>query len=793
MLGTDIIIVLAIVLVAVVLFVTEWVRYDGVALIVLLALAISGVIPMSRAVEGFANPAVVTIAAVLVLSGGLYRTGVANLLGTQVIRFGGASPVRLTALMMLTAGFMSGLMNNIAATALLLPVVLDIARRLGIRPSRLLIPLAFASLLGGMTTLIGTGPNILLSNILERSGQGAFGLFSFTPLGTAALVLGILYMILAGRHLLPDRRSKSDRSITEVDLLDRYALEEMVFCLRVPKSSDLNGRNLVQIQLGRALGANLLAVQRNGNLLRAPKPEFALQAEDVLIFAGSSDAMDDLRSWGQLESDGDLIGPLRSLFKKTAGFAQAEIAPNSIIAGKTVRELDVRNRFQVQIIAIRRGNKTRSVSLQEIRLKAGDILLVLGHQEYLNRRPFANEFSSITQMDLDTAAREYGLDHCLTQLEIPEGSGLNGRTLASTRLGHAFGLTVIEIERSDESGSRRIFLPNASNLLKSGDRLIVQAVPESFAVFRSLQLLQTHETDGASLIKELESEEVGFAETTLSPTSKNIVGRSLSEIFFRDSYGLTLLAIWRGGETLHSDIHLNETPLQFGDAFLVYGRRNKVHLLEKDRRFLVLTAKLSEIFRIRRAPVAGAIMLGVILSASVSLFPVHIAALLGALLMVFTGCLRGNEVYKLIEWRVVVLLGGMLALGLAMEESGAAELLAREVIGRAADAGPRFLIGSLFLLCALAAQFVPTSAVAVLVAPIALSTSLELGISAEALLMVVAVGSSCAFLTPFGHPVNLLVMSVGGYKVTDYTRTGAPLFVLLLLLVVFLLPVVWPL
>ena len=186
-------------------------------------------------------------------------------------------------------------------------------------------------------------------------------------------------------------------------------------------------------------------------------------------------------------------------------------------------------------------------------------------------------------------------------------------------------------------------------------------------------------------------------------------------------------------------------------------------------------------------------MLGVILCASFNLLPVYIAALLGALLMVFTGCLRGNEVYKLIEWRVVVLLGGMLALGLAMEESGAAELLAREVIGRAAEAGPRFLIGSLFLLCAFAAQFVPTSAVAVLVAPIALSTALELDISAQALLMVVAVGSSCAFLTPFGHPVNLLVMSVGGYKVTDYTSTGAPLFVLLLLLVVFFLPVVWPL
>ncbi|MYF41207.1 MAG: SLC13 family permease, partial [Rhodothermaceae bacterium] len=625
MLSADIIIVLAIVLVAIVLFVTEWVRYDGVALIVLLALAISGVIPMSRALEGFANPAVVTIAAVLVLSGGLYRTGIANLLGAQVMRFAGASPARLTAVMMLTAGLMSGVMNNIAATALLLPVVLDISRRLGMRPSRLLIPLAFAALLGGMTTLIGTGPNILLSTILERSGQGEFGLFSFTPVGAAALVLGVLYMIFVGRHFLPDRRSNSDRSVAEVDLRDRYALDDAIFCLRIPKFSALHGRTLVQAQLGRALGVNLLAVQRNGHLLRAPSPEFVLQTEDTLVFKGSPEAMNDLRSWGQLESQEEPVDLQRLLVKKTATFVQIKIASTSIIAGSTVRELDFRNRLQAQIVAIKRGEKTRSTSLQDIRLKAGDTLLLLGRQERLGQLPLADEFAAITWLDFDAAMQEYDLHLCLTQLEIPEGSGLDGRTLASTRLGYAFGLTVLEIQRSNESDAENLFLPGAADLLRSGDRLIVQGGPESYAVFRALQSLQAHEADGTSMVTELESEEAGFAEVTLAPTSRNIVGRSLSEIFFRDSYGLSTLAIWRGGETIHSDIHLSETPLQFGDALLVYGRREKIQLLGKDRRFLVLTAELSEVFRTRRAPIAGAIMLGVILSASFNLLPVYIA------------------------------------------------------------------------------------------------------------------------------------------------------------------------
>jgi len=791
MITIDIVIVLTIVVCAIILFVTEWVRYDGVALIVLLALAISGVIPMSHAVEGFANPAVITIAAVLVLSGGLYRTGVANLIGSQLIRFTGASPLGLTAVMMLIAGLMSGVMNNIAATALLLPVVIDIARRFGMRPSRLLIPLAFASLLGGMTTLIGTGPNILLSTILERSGHGSFGLFSFTPVGSAALALGIVYMILLGRHLLPDRRTTEDQTITEVDLVDRYALKDAIFCLRVPRRSGLNRHSLVEIHLGRVLGADLLAVERQGGLIRAPEPNFQLKNGDILTFEGLPDGIRDLQSWGHLRNHEMSKDSLMNFFNHAA-FALAEIPSSSNLIGFTVQDLNFRNRFHASIVVIERGDKVLNIPMQEMRIKAGDRLLLTGDPELLEQLENAEEFASINFIDSDAAIELYELNSMLMEIQIPKNSGLHGRTLASTRFGHAFDLTVVMIQRKNQASIETTALPSASDMLYSGDQLLVQGSPKSYAVLRALQSLKPHEANSGALITELESEEVGFAEVTLGPTS-NIVGKTLSEIFFRDSYGLNIPAIWRGGETIHSNIHLSETPLQFGDALLVYGQRKKIQLLAKDSRFLMLTSELSKVFRMRRAPIAGGIMLGVILCASLNLLPVYISALLGALLMVCTGCVKGNEVYKLIEWRVIILLGGMLALGLAMEESGAAELLAREVIGRATEAGPRFLIGSLFLLCALAAQFVPTSAVAVLVAPIALSISMELNLSAQALLMVVAVGSSCAFLTPFGHPVNLLVMSVGGYKVTDYTRTGAPLFILLLLLVVFFLPIVWPL
>ncbi|WP_419860359.1 SLC13 family permease [Candidatus Palauibacter sp.] len=784
----DVIIVLAIVAVAVVLFVTEWVRYDGVALMVLLSLAISGVIPMARAIEGFANPAVVTIAAVLVLSGGLYKTGVANVVGAQVLRLAGDSQVRVTALLMLTSGLMSGVMNNTAAVALLIPVVIEISRRLGMRPSRLLIPLSFAALLGGMTTLIGTGPNILLSSILERMGQGGFGFFAFTPVGATALALGVVYVVLAGRHFLPDRSTGDgdDEGGDEIDLTGRYRLAESLLTLRIPPDSALDGCSLVEARLGQALGYDLLAVRRKGQLVRAPERDFRLRSGDLLIVEGPIEALERLRAWGHLARHRESNDALGRLVRDSTVLAEVEIAEKSDLVDSTVRSIDFRNRFQAHVVAIRRGGQVLSGSFQAVRLEAGDALLLLGREDQLQQLRYATEFSAIGWTDIGSATEEYELYRWLMRLRVPDGSWLDGQTLEASHLRRAFDLTVLEIEREDGD----IALPDASERMRAGDRLIVEGDPACFAVLEALQALVP--ADERPSVDELESEETGFAEVTLAPSS-DLVGKTLREVLFRESYGLNLISIFRGGRAFHSNIRISRTALEFGDALLVYGNRKKIALLARDPRFLVLHGQLHEVFRVHKAWTASAIMAVFIVAASLNLLPVYIAALLGALLMVFTGCVKGNEVYTFVEWRVVMLLGGMLALGLAMEDSGTAELIAREIVGRAAEMGPRILIASIFLICALAAQFVPTSAVAVLVAPIALSAASELDLSARALLMVVAVGSSCAFLSPFGHPVNLLVMGVGGYKVVDYTKVGAPLFLLLLLMVVFFLPIVWPL
>ena len=522
MITVDIVIVFAIVAVAVVLFLTEWVRYDGVAIIVLLALALSGVIPMNRAIDGFANPAVITIAAVLVLSGGLHRTGVANLVGAQMMRFAGKSSLRVTGIVMLTSGLMSGVMNNIAATALLLPVVLNMAWRLRIRPSRLLIPLAFASLLGGMTTLIGTGPNILLAAFLERSEQGTFGLFSFTPVGAVALFLGIIYMVFVGRHFLPDRPSDHDASSSGVDP-NRYGLKENLVALRVPRSSALNGKSLEQARLGRAAGVEVLAIRRKGQYFRAPHAGFLLRSGDILHCKGGQVALDRLLSWGRLTCSDESVETVWEKIQANVALARVEITANSSLIGSSVQTIDFRNRFRAHIVAFRRGQNVRQSAFENAKLQLGDTLLLLGDERRLKQLERPGIFSSVTMLDLHEAKQLFGLDRWLMRLEIPKGSRLHGKTLAASRLWQGFDLTVVEIQRSVDSGPENSLLPQDSATLRSGDRLIVNGNPESCVLLAALQKLRVH--DDQPSVSELASDQVAFAELTLSPTS-NIVGKN---------------------------------------------------------------------------------------------------------------------------------------------------------------------------------------------------------------------------------------------------------------------------
>jgi di/tricarboxylate transporter len=286
---------LGILTVAIVLFITERLRVDVVALLVLILLALLRLVTPTEALSGFSNPAVVTVWAVFILSGALSRTGVANVVGRQIIRFAGTNELRLIALIMVTTAVLSAFMNNVGITALFLPVVVSISRRTGLHPARLLLPLAVSSLLGGMITMIGTPPNILASNALRDAGFEPFRLFDFAPVGGVVTVVGILFMLVIGRRLLPRSDAGEGEDRSRADIEKAYLMSERVSRIRIPADSPLSGRLLSETRLSAALGLTVLDVYRGGSGRFIPKPGTELHEGDLLTVTGRLDALQEVR------------------------------------------------------------------------------------------------------------------------------------------------------------------------------------------------------------------------------------------------------------------------------------------------------------------------------------------------------------------------------------------------------------------------------------------------------------------------------------------------------------------
>jgi di/tricarboxylate transporter len=776
--------VLGIILLSVSLFVTGLLPMELVALLVLVSLALSGLLTPAEALSGFSNPAVVTVWAVFVMSGGLSRTGVASRLGRQVLRLAGTGEARLLLVIMLAAAAMSAFMNNVGVAALLLPVVVDIARRTGRPPSRLLMPLAFGALLGGLNTLIGTPPNILVSDALSEQGLSSFQLFDFALVGLPITLAGVAYMILVGRHLLPEHDlvkealpGSEDRTLHEL-----YSLEERLFLLRVPEHSPLAGRNLAASRLGVALGLNVVAIMRNHQTLLAPRPSSVLQPEDRLLVQGRLDQLTGLGQRDLLIREGPV--EVDRLISSEIGIAEVQLIPDSDLVGKTLLQNGFRQRFGVNVLAIRRDGAVRRSNLNNLPLQANDTMLIQGPWAALDVLHSSPDWGLVRSMPGPEVTALYHLSERLIALHVPADSVLVGKSLAEGRLGEAFGLTVLGIERGDATH----WVPAAEEQLLAGDILLVEGRPADLETLRGLQGLQI-EHELPSDLDTLESGEVGLAEVVLSPHT-TLVRKTLHELQFREKYELTVLAIWREGRAYRSK--LRDMTLRLGDALLVYGPREKLRMLGSEPDFLVLTEESQQLPRFERAPWAVAVMAGVLVPVMVGWTPISIAAVAGAAMMVVTGCLTMQEAYRYIEWRAVFLIAGMLPLGIAMEQTGAARLLAEGLVTTLGGWGPSAVTAGLFIVGTAATQVMPTPAIAVLLMPIALRIAGELAVSPYALAMTVAVASTTCFHSPVSHPANVLIMGPGGYRFTDYIRVGLPLTLVVLVVHLLVLPVFWP-
>jgi di/tricarboxylate transporter len=581
--------VLVILTAAIWFFATEKFPVDLVAIMVLAALVLCRLVTPVEGVSGFANPATITVAAMFILSAGLEKTGAVAAVG-RLLTVVGVSPWVILLVTMLVVAALSAFINNTACVAILLPVVLGVAAQKKIAPSKLLIPLSFASQFGGVCTLIGTSTNILVSSMAVQAGYEPFSMFELGKLGLILVGAGILYFLLIGQLLLP---TAGDATLTETYQLGHYVTE-----LRVMEKSPLIGQSVTAARLGEEWEILVLEILRDRNKILTPLEE-TLQAGDVLLVRGHI--------------------PQVMKFKAARGM---EIAPEFKLADETLRSRDLR----------------------------------------------------------------------LTELLV-------------------------------------------------------------------------------------------------APSSR-LVGQTLKELSFRQRYEAIVLAIHRHGETLREK--LNAVRLQAGDALLLISSRERAVQLRGQPEFLVLDRFEEPALRARKAPVALLILGSVVAVAALNIMPIVVAALLGCMALVLTRCLTLDEAYGAVDWKVIVLLAGVLPLGLALEKTGAAKLLASQALHVVGWFGPIGALAVVYLVTLVLTEIMSNTAAAAMMVPIGISTAVALGVAPRPFLMAVAFAASVNFATPVGYQTNLMVYTPGGYKFRDYLRVGIPLDVLFTILALWLIPKFWP-
>ena len=587
----EIALVFALLAVALLVFALDKWPIDFVAFSIMTVVLVLGpVLGLSpnEVISGFSNPATITVLAMFILSSAVYRTGAINHIARRVVPLAGEGELRQLLVILLIVGPVSAFINNTAVVAILIPLVLTMARRHDRAPSKLLIPLSFFSQLAGVMTLIGTSTNILASSLTAQAGLEPFGMFDFAAIGLVVAAVGSLYMFTVGRKLLPTRRHAEQ-------IVERYAMQRFVTEVRVVSDSPLGGKTLVESRLSQEYDITVLSIERAGQRI---------------------------------------------------GLVHAEE-----------------------------------------RLEAGDLLVL-----HADRRKLL-ELRDTRGLDFEYAAAHGG---------------------------------------TGEPSSMRLM------------------------------------------------------EVVIGPDS-DLIGGTLISTNFRNRFNCTVIAMQRHGELI--DARLGQVRLGFGDTLLLQGEPAALDQVKREQGFIVTEELEEEDFRSEKIVPALAIVIGVVALAALGVVPILVSAMAGCVLMVATGCLEPQELHRTIRWDVIFLLAGVIPLGLAIESTGAADLVAELAAGWATGRHPLAVIAVFYVTAMVLTELISNNATVVVLVPVAIVTGANLGLDPRALILAIMFAASTSFSTPVGYQTNTMIYGPGGYRFLDFTRVGLPLN--LILAVVTPLAIYW--
>ena len=584
--------VLGLTIVAVVLFVTEKFSTDVVAALVMVVLLVSGILTPAEGFNGFANPATVTVGAMFVISAGLFRAGAVNFLGRGLRRLARRSSTLMVLVMMLGVGSLSSFLNNTATVAIMIPVIMVVAQRVNTSPSKLLMPLAFASLLGGMCTVLGTSTNILASSMAETAGLEPLSMFEFSRLGIIFFAVGVIYMMTIGRKMIPEHR-------TSGDLTRSFGLGDYLTELQLSDKSQLVGESLESAPLLEEFDIEVLQIIRGKDLLR-PTPKTVLREHDLLRVKGDVSTINELKERAEASLGMQIKWQDSDLESKDTKLVEAVVGPSSPLAGRSLVESNPRKNYGVSVLAIRHHGALKHGELQNIKLMSGDTLLI----------------------------------------EVPN---------------------------------------------------------------------------------------------------------------------------------------------------------SRIPYLIQQRVFLVASKAGIPQFDLLKAAKGVAIVVSVITSAALGWLSIASAAAAGALLIVLSKCISMEEAYAAIEWNVLFLLAGMLALSIAMEKTGTSAMLAGGIVDVFGAMGPRALVAAFFGATMLLTSVMSNQATVALLIPVAITTAYSIDANPRTFIFAVMFAASSSFMTPVGYQTNTMIYGPGQYTFNDFLRVGTPLSLIFWVLGTLLIPWFWPL
>ena len=608
-----------------VFFVNGKLRSDLVALCALVLLIVFNILTPEEALSGFSNPIVIMMVGLFVVGGAIFKTGLAKMISSKILRLAGKSELKLFILIMMVTAFIGAFVSNTGTVALMLPIVVSMAASANISPGRFLMPLAFASSMGGMATLIGTPPNLVVDEVLSNAGFTDLSFFSFTPIGVICVLIGLVVLIPLSKFFLVKKEDGKDTKTTTghspKELAKKYQLSDNLYRIQIRPGSRLGGKKLQELNITQAYNLSILEIRR------------------------------------QSSSQGRFL--------------------------KTVDQ---------------------SLAGPHTELQENDILYVFGPFEKVNQ----------------------------------------------------------------------------------------------FAKEQNLELTDTHVSEyveGAE-VEKLSVREIGIAEVLLMPDSK-LINKAVKDSGFRDKYSVNILGIQRKGEYILNDI--KDIKMHAGDILLIQGTWDSIaRMSQKQSQWVVLGQPLEEASKVTldyKAPVAALIMVLMIAAMVFDFIPIPpvAAVIIAGILMVLTGCFRNvEEAYKTINWESVVLIAAMLPMSLALEKTGASNLISEKLVSGLGDYGPLVLMAGIYFTTSLLTMFISNTATAVLVAPIALQSAIAINVSPYPFLLAVTVGASMCFASPFSTPPNALVMSAGKYTFMDYVKVGLPLQIVMGIVMVFILPLLFP-